>query len=335
MMEMQREASGNSGWSRLLNHPGLRAAIAAALLILLITTGRLDLTVVRKATFGWPLFSLAAVTLAALVATSLRWVSLVRAAGRNDGGLPVVGLGTNALTYVSPAGTGTDAARVLYLLRRGVCGPGEASAIAAVDRLMGLHSLLLVGTLVGCAAAFSHGSPLLGYGLGAAGLLSIAGLYALFRFAEHLSPKGPLTAWRSAVVQLRVRLVPGWLAAACISSLVAAFANGALPWLALSVFGPTPTNASTLLASVLVVLVNGAAPTPGGIGAGEAAAAELYAQSGPGAAAMLLVRTVGLLFSLFLAAGWLLRGGSSGNVASAAAAGGEPVGPPNPVEEPG
>jgi uncharacterized membrane protein YbhN (UPF0104 family) len=294
-------------------HPALRVLLGLVILGLLVASGRLDLRTFAGLRPGPHLAALVGVTLIALCSTSFRWVALVRATG-GDLRVPqllTVALGSNALTYVSPGGAGTDVARAVHLaMTRGV-SRAEAAGIAVADRLLGLQCLLLLAAGMGCWTALNGKNYSLSLILGAVAISGAAAAYALFRFADRL-PKGGLPGrWRRYVEGLRGRARPGWLAAAWLASMTAAVANAFLPWLAVGVFQPLPLTPAVLVSSLLVVFANSFAPTPGGIGAGEAAASALFHAAGPGAPGMLLARSVGVVVSLVLGVPLLAgRGGS-------------------------
>jgi uncharacterized membrane protein YbhN (UPF0104 family) len=294
----------------LLGNPAVRVGLAGLLLAALVFSGRLNFRVFASLRPGPGLWAVAAATAVAFTATSFRWLALVRAAGRHGSvaALAGVALGSSALTYLSPAGAGTDVARALHLVVSGKVGRAEAAAISVADRLLGIQCLLLLAAGVGCWAAADSGYLPLALVLGAASLGGLLAAAALFKFADRLPQRGLPGRWRGYVEGLRGRMRPGWLAAAWLASALAAVANGLLPWLALGAFQWVDLTPQVMLASILVVFVNAAAPTPGGIGAGEAAASALFSAAGPGAPAMLLVRTMGALVSLLLATPWLLSG---------------------------
>jgi uncharacterized membrane protein YbhN (UPF0104 family) len=220
-----------------------------------------------------------------------------------------VALASNIFSFFSPAGTGADAARVLYLTRTGETGPGRALAIGVIDRLMGLQTLLLCAALLawsGGQYAALMGGLRVGVTAGAlvltALLLGMA-LPATRRIALRLLPSGLRASWDTAS---RIRS-PRLLVAAGVWSLVGALSNLTLPVFGLLALDVPVPDSSIYFSSALVVLTNTVAPTPGGLGAGEAAASELL-RGASGASAMLLARLLLLATALVFGLGYLMEG---------------------------
>ncbi|MCC6730185.1 MAG: flippase-like domain-containing protein [Chthonomonadales bacterium] len=293
-----------SGWL-------LRAGLGAALLAALLGSGRLDPSALASVRPGPWLAVLGAACFLALALNSLRWACLARAAGIPIAGATAVrvALASNVFLFVSPAGTGADAARVLHLVRAEGERTGRALALGIVDRLIGVQTLLAVAAAVGVAAAL--GRPALwgaAAGLGAAAIgatLVVSGiaLPATRRLCLRLLP----TPWRERLQAAAVPWHPAWVAGVLGLSLAGAAANLALPVLGLAALGHPTGGPQALFGSAMVVLVNTVAPTPGGLGAGEAAASAML-QGARGASAMLLARVLLVAWSLALGAGYLAHG---------------------------
>jgi uncharacterized membrane protein YbhN (UPF0104 family) len=275
----------------------LRLLLGVGLLAWLIASGRLNLSALARVRPDVGFFLLAAATLIGLAATSFRWLFLIQAAARQPdvAGLLRTALGSNVFATVSPAATGADIARVYYLVRR--CGMAMLGALglSLVDRLMGVQALLL------CAAAAGWLSPVRSRSLAGTRLALVAAavvatlilLGCLLPACRRLALRCLPASWRARLAAAGDHWDPAWLGGAYLCSLVAAVSNLSLPVLGLLALQPGIPWANRAFPSALIVLVNAVAPTPGGLGAGEAAASELFRDRAVGAAAMLLARVAG------------------------------------------
>lgn len=272
-----------------------RILIGIALLGVLVATGRLDFGVVGRVRAGPGLGLLLAVAGAGIAANSLRWFCLVRAAGRagESGPLLRTALASNLLAFISPAGAGMDAARVVHLVKGAGVPLAGAMGLGLVDRLMGIQTLLLTAAMAGWA-----GTPPAAL-LPLRGVLTWAaagGLVALLlAFGAAHSRRLPGAGILPASLVSRLEAVtahwrPGWGAASYACSFVGGWANIALPVLGTVAIGAAPATFESVFAGGLVTLINSAAPTPGGLGAGEGAASVLLNAASSGAEGMLVAR---------------------------------------------
>ncbi|GIW73011.1 MAG: hypothetical protein KatS3mg102_2553 [Planctomycetota bacterium] len=138
----------------------LKLALAGALLWWLLASGRLEPGQLRRVLASGSALGLAiAVIGAGLLVMALRWWLLLRAVevrlgfGRT---LALAMIGHFFNTFL-PGGAGGDAARMLYVAREAAPRQKlEAATTVAIDRLLGLASLVLV-FLLGCAAQLASG----------------------------------------------------------------------------------------------------------------------------------------------------------------------------------
>ena len=127
----------------------VRLAITAAILAYLATT--IDLAAAARATaaIGRPHLLLVLLMVALDRAVMiLRWILLLRASGNpiSTGGATRLFLVSSFIGSFLPAGIGADAARAYGLTRENTAG-SEALASVAVDRLLGIVSLVLMAVI--------------------------------------------------------------------------------------------------------------------------------------------------------------------------------------------
>lgn len=285
----------------------LRILAALAILGALVGTGRLDLGALMRLRLGPGLVALVLVAGGALLATSLRWVCVVRAWGGvgDFGKLLGVGLSSNVLTFISPAGAGTDAARAVYLSRSTPSTAVQAGTIAVADRYVGLQTLLIAAAVACWVSIAPTGRLIFPLALTGAAAAAVLLPVLMHRFAAWLPLKGKLAAVRDGAVAVTRPAQMRWLLCAYGCALVAAVANGVLPLLGLMSLTGSHADFGLAGASFLVVVVNAIAPTPGGLGFGEAAASGLMhaATAGP---SLLVVRTASIVWALLFGVATLI-----------------------------
>jgi len=142
-------ATDARGWSRLAGSLGFRLAITIAILAYLLS--QIDVATTMRAVLTInPLHLVAVLALVAVdrAVMIVRWVWLLRASG-----VPIATSQAASIFLVSsfvgsflPAGVGGDMARA-YGLSRAVGTGSEAVASVAVDRLLGILSLLIMGAI--------------------------------------------------------------------------------------------------------------------------------------------------------------------------------------------
>jgi len=219
-----------------------------------------------------------------------------------------VGLSSNVLTFISPAGAGTDAARAVYLSRSTPLTGVQAGTIAVADRFVGLQTLLIAAATACWISIGPTGRLFFPLSISGAAAASVLLPILMHRFAAWMPLRGKLAAVRDGAVAVTRPVHGRWLLYAYGCSFLAATANGVLPLLGLMSLAPGHAGTGLAGASFLVVVVNALAPTPGGLGFGEAAASGLMHGSTAGPS-MLLVRTASILWALVFGLATLIEAG--------------------------
>lgn len=284
--------------------------------LLLPSLGGLSTTVdaARDARWGW----LGAAVAASATGFAAAAVELAGAANRRPPPLPAVGaqLAAAFVNRFTPAGVGAIAVNTRFLMRSGLDGPAAAAAVTLTSATgIAVHGIALVAT-VGLVGERAGGFERLGGAVPPAALLAAAAVVVGVVVAVTLSPFG------------QRRLQPALSEA--VTSLVATLhrPRQALTLL-VGAIGVTLSYVGALAASArafdiqlpfvevaLVYLAAGllasAAPTPGQLGAAEAALAAgfltLGVATGPAVAAVLTFRLVTFWLPIgpgFLALRWL------------------------------
>ncbi len=265
--------------------------IGFGLLGLAVWSNRDKLRQVFQRQVDFRLFALAFVIyVTALMATFVRWFTLVRAVGLKFRVVDAIRLGFigNIFNLVIPGAVGGDVIKAVFLARAHPANKASAVASMVIDRLLGLAGLF---TLAGVAGAFAFGRAnvqvqvligivwgLLTLGLGGLFVLFTPQLYpVLERFTAGRAKLGRIVkelesaalAYRS-----RSRLIVGCLlASVCIHSLyVVAFYTASR-----AIFDALPTFAEHFLI-VPLVLFSTAVPLPfGALGLTEIVSGKLFA----------------------------------------------------------
>ena len=295
-----------SGWL-------LRFGFGALILAALVVSGKIDLSVMLRVRLDAPLAILVGMCTLALGTNSLRWVCLVQAMQYNVPAWPSVrvALSSNIFSFISPAGMGADAARVFYLVHGHKIGMMPALACGLIDRLIGLQTLLFcAASLAWLGGSYTTVLTSLRFGV-TLGALALSGLLlgVALPSTRHLAIRLLPASWRKKLLGTGEASGQAWsrtgLLAIYLLSLVGALANLMLPVVSLHALGVSIERVDTYFGSAMVVLANALAPTPGGLGAGEAVASELL-QGATGASAMLLARIMLFGVSLLLGLGYLV-----------------------------
>jgi uncharacterized membrane protein YbhN (UPF0104 family) len=278
-----------------------KVVVALGLLAWLVRSGRLDLARLAHIPASGALVALAALTLGALLLPAVRWWLLLRVQRLHEplGRVLLLSWASYFWALVLPGAAGGDVAKGYLILRHRAAGRARALSTVLTDRVLGIYSLLLLGTLsvawqAWCgplpeaAAAMAVGVVLLF--LGATAVLGAFYLAACRRLLLRAVPR----AWREPVAESFALyadtpvVVAGCLLLSVLSNamVLASFtAAGA-------VLGQTVPPGAAFLAGPLVVLANCLPLSPGGLGVAETAAAGLFAGWGilGGADMMVLVR---------------------------------------------
>ncbi|MBM4019032.1 MAG: flippase-like domain-containing protein, partial [Planctomycetes bacterium] len=284
-----------------------KLAVAAGLLAWLVASGRLDFAQLRNAkNFG--LLALAAVTLlASMVLPVWRWKWLLEVQQLTVGWMAAVRmtwLGYFAGLFL-PGAAGGDLAKAYAACRHQPAAKMRAVSTVLLDRIIGLHSMLVIGSLAGLGVVASGctkgqaalvGSVLLMTAVGTAGLFLMfwqpsAGVVLRLvpgRFRQAFSGSVGLyrLAWR--------RLVWIWLfSGLCTLAAIASYI------LVAAALGMTASVGQVLVVP-LVIVANSLPVSPGGLGVGETVGSQVYMEFGltSGGVIVLLLRLGVVAFSV-------------------------------------
>jgi glycosyltransferase 2 family protein len=285
--------------SRLLL--AFKVALAAGLLVWLARSGKLDFGRLLSIPLSGDLALLVGLLFGSLALPACRWWWLLRIQGLREpfGRVLLLTWAGYFTALVLPGAAGGDLAKGYLILRRRAQGRARALSTVLMDRLLGVYSLLFLGSLaIAWACGRGIASPLI---LAMAGgtlslLLGLTAGAALLAYRPtralllRILPRAWCTAWDDSL-DLYVRNKPGLagcflLSIAGNAMVVASFA------VAGSVLGRAVPLGGAFLAGPLVILANCLPLSPGGIGVAEAAADGLFAGLAVqgGAELMILVR---------------------------------------------
>ena len=283
-----------------------KVLVAGGLLVWLFTSDRLDFSAFRNIRH-WEYLGLAATSLLLNMTLLVwRWLWLLRIQQLQVGWLAALRMtwfGYFATVFL-PGAAGGDLAKAYASCQHEPRAKTRAVSTVFMDRALGLHSFLFIGSAAGlyvlangCTARQASVAWLSFLCLG----IASAGLFLLLwhrssNFAVRLLPRRFRTALTDSLGfyrQARTTFVAIWLySVLCNLSVIAAYILVAM---ALEV-GAT-------LAQVLTVplaIVAGSLPiSPGGLGVGEAAGAQLFSEFGlrDGALVVLIIRLGVIVFS--------------------------------------
>jgi uncharacterized membrane protein YbhN (UPF0104 family) len=246
-------------------------------------------------------------TLGCMAVQGLRWWGLLRAQGVEVSAARVLQIyWTSQFLALVLSSSGGEVVRAVQVAGAHPAGKLRAVGTVVVDKLVGLHTLLLLGALAAGPALVSGDLASergrLGLVVGGLFLVSTVGMLVLtrvHRIARFLGHRVPALGTRLDHVlpeDFELRGMPR-------AYLFSAGASGALflsYGAAFAALGQ-PLSVTDLVAVVpLVTLVNSLPISPGGLGAGEAASHLLFLELGvpAGAEAALLVRFWALLVRL-------------------------------------
>jgi len=183
-----------------------RVAVSVAILAYLVLT--IDVGAAVRAVLGisgWHLAAALALVLLDRFLMILRWTLLLRGTGTaiRFKSAAWIFLVSSFVGSVMPAGIGGDAARAWTLARRTADG-GGAIASVAVDRLLGVTAVVLLGA-IGAAAWLRHDTQASGlWILFIVGLALAGGVAALWsdRIYERIVPRRWRTGWMASIGRL-------------------------------------------------------------------------------------------------------------------------------------
>lgn len=280
----------------------IKLGVAGGLIYWLIDGGLLDLSPLIDGSLSIYFFLVPVCLIANLVLAGMRWSFLLRVHNSQIRLLDVIGwqwIG-EFFALFTPGGGGGELARAYYAFRSTEQGKIAALSTVILDRLIGLHTLLLLGA---ASLAFLYiggtGEQLkLGWigGMVLMLLLGVSIFFLAFNFVSirtlslYLIPaslKETVTSMYDAYLKEK----KAFFSCFVISLLSQIFLLGAFYLAGMHL--DTPVDFSTVLLVVpLIFLANTLPISPGGIGVGETAASFLLLQFGiaNGAAIMLIVR---------------------------------------------
>lgn len=289
-------------WNRILFV--LKVFAATGLILLLFASGRLDFRVILNSyKYSKYIFAGALCCTMAIVTPIFRWWILTRVQK-----LPLGGFDALRLTMIGyffnvfvPSGSGGDIVRAAYTVHDCPERRPQALTVAFVDRGLGLHALLLLGTSIILVqpTLFSNNPNLKPWLVLIAGMFIIGTLAPLLLVWERTNGFllrvcgriiGGADAWHDAIKLYRKQ--PRMLCIAYFFSISSALFNVLAIHLMMLAVGSSPSIFESLAIGPLIVLANTLPLTPGGVGVAEGASAGLYAMVGlaGGANGMLLLR---------------------------------------------
>ncbi len=296
----------------------LKCVLAAALLLWLIRSGRLDGRAFANLKPSWALAGVLGWQAAMLFCIAARWHFLTRALRLDfpfSQTLRISCIGFYA-AILTPASLGLDGVRLLMSRRLRPAQSREIVASVLWDRVLGVWSLLVLSALGGAFLIFSQSltahenvaRSVFLVALGCGALALVIGIFLLVFIAQpklwaSLSSI-PFLKKRGVLQQSPPREIFGW-------PLFFAFATHACNILAtfggLSLLERSTPFVSTVSISPFVILSSLVPLTPLGLGVTDAAAALLFSAVGAmhGAAATMILRTSFVLLSLVCGLMWL------------------------------
>jgi len=277
----------------------LKVLVAAGLLTWLFTSGRLDFAQLGQIRHTEYLVLAAAALLAHMVLPVWRWQWLLRIQQLKIGwlvALRMTWLGYFAAIFL-PGLVGGDVAKAYVACRARPEAKTRAVSAILMDRILGLHSLLALGAVAGLLVLTSGCSPgqaaIVWFVVVCSAASTIGLLLLLWEtsagFVLPLIPRrfrGTLVDSLAFYRRSWKRLVGIWLFGGLCN------APGIASYVLICVaLGAAPTAAQAL-AAPLVIVANSLPISPGGLGVGETAGSQLFAEFGlaNGAIVVLIVR---------------------------------------------
>lgn len=283
-----------------------KLAVAAGLLAWLVASGRLDFSHLRNIHHTGYLLAAAGALLASMVLPVWRWLWLLEVQQLTVGwmaALRMTWLGYFAGLFL-PGAAGGDLAKAYAACRNQPAAKMRAVSTILLDRVIGLHSMLVIGGLAGLGVAASGCTAGQAALVGSVLALAAAGSVGLFlvfwrptservvrlmpkRFREALGDSLGLyrLSWRKLA---GIWLFSGLCNAAAIASYV----------LVAAALGIAAT-AGQVLVVPLVIVANSLPISPGGLGVGETVGSQVFLEFGltSGSVIVLLVRLGMVAFS--------------------------------------
>jgi uncharacterized membrane protein YbhN (UPF0104 family) len=273
-----------------------KLAVAAGLLAWLVASGRLDFSQLRDIRHTGYLLPAAGALLASMVLPVWRWIWLLEVQQLTvawPAALRMTWLGYFAGLFL-PGAAGGDLAKAYAACRNQPAAKMRAVSTILMDRVIGLHSMLVIGSLAGLGVAASGCTAGQAALVGSVLVLAAAGSVGLFLVfwrpssdrVLRLMPKRFREALGDSLVLYRLswrKLAGIWLFSGLCS--VAAIACYVLVAMAL---GMTATLWQ-ILAAPLVIVANNLPISPGGLGVSEAVGSQLFAEFGLSGGGMIVL----------------------------------------------
>jgi uncharacterized membrane protein YbhN (UPF0104 family) len=284
----------------------VKLLVAAGLLTWLVLSGRLDFSQLQNARNFGLLGLAAAMVLASMVLPVWRWKWLLEVQQLTVGWtatLRMTWLGYFAGLFL-PGAAGGDLAKAYAACRHQPAAKMRAVSTVLLDRIIGLHSMLVLGSLAGLSIVFSGctaGQATLVVAVLLLTGVSTAGLFLMFwqtsaNIALRLMPGRFREAFGASLGLYRT----GWRFLTCIwlFSGVCNMASIAAYVLAAAALG-IAASVGQVLVVPLVIVANSLPISPGGLGVGEAVGSEVFMEFGlaSGSVIVLLVRLGVVVFS--------------------------------------
>ncbi len=290
-----------------------KVALATAILVYLIFTGRNAFAQLSQHTIKWPMLGVALLFTMAMAGISfVRWHILIRALGIEIRLVDTLRLGALgfALNFVSPGSIGGDFFKAIFLAHGHPNQRTEAVATILADRVMGLLSMLTVASIGVWATGILHGQSsglrIMGRSILVFTLAAWVGCLVLLfagkwtgnwvrTHVEQVPIVGKTIARLLGAVEVYRGQLPMLLAAICVSMGVGLCYTTSYYFMARGL----PMNAPSWAEHLVIVPVAGLAGslpvTPNGLGTTEIVIEHLYRAMPGGATRM---RGDGTLVSL-------------------------------------
>ncbi len=285
-----------------------KVVVAAGLLLWLLTSGRLDFSILADVRHPIYLAAAGGLLLTSRILQAWRWLALLQMQR-----LPINWLSVVRMVWLGhfvslflPGAVGGDLARAYAACRYRQKAKAQAVSTILVDRILGLHCLLFLGAVSGVVLLFNKGTS----------RQSVVAIFPVVLLA--VSTGGLFLAFWRPTSGFAIKLLPrrlgmvlrdllggyrsNWRKISCLwllSGLCAVFTIGAFCFAAVALgIDLTITELATVIP--LVFLANSIPISPGGLGTGEAAACELFMIFGSeeGAILVFVMRLVGVVISL-------------------------------------
>lgn len=298
-IETGRETAPASGFWRRRASVLAKMMLALGLLAWLFTSGRLDLTNLGSISHGRYLAVAAMALLVSMVLQAFRWLLLLRIQQLRVGWILAVKLywfGRFAGLFL-PGAAGGDLVKAYAVCRQLPNAKMRAVSTVALDRALGGHALLSIGSVAGICLLLGSYSPRQAAAvtfvflclLGASAVLLALQWRRSARLAIRILPgrfRQSMTSSLELYRQSSVSLLGVWLLS--VLCYIFSFSSYCLVAVALDV----RVSLDQILAIALVIVSISLPITPGGLGIGEAVGSELYADFGvaDGALIVLIVR---------------------------------------------